>query len=462
MQKTAQLGTENIGKLLIKLGIPASIGFVAITIYNLTDTLFVGKFIGPLAIAAVAIAGPVSVLIAAMGYVLGVGGSSIISRALGAKDEAKASHVFGNQIVFSLIFSFVMMGVGWLLEKEALTLFGARGAIYPHAVAYFRIVLVAGIPFLTFNSMARGVINALGKTQTSMKFSMISAVINIILDPIFIIALDWGIEGAAIATTLAFMVETALMLRFFLSGKEAITIQKKYFKLNWPIVKEMLGIGISALANQVVMSAMIIVLNYSLFKYGKENGVAIYGIINRFYMLFFIPIMAVEAGFRPIVGYSYGANNMDRVKKSIKTALNYSMLTCLVLVIGIVSTSHWFIHLFTDEPFIIEHTPYALNMVIALAPLLALEMISVALFQSINKPKLAIIQLVFKYAILVIPMVLILPIYFSWQGIIYAFPIAEFFAALLTIWLLMQEFKVLNQRMASSTLQKEKVVVSED
>ncbi len=265
-----ELGTEDIGKLLIKQAGPATIGILVMSLNMIVDTIFVGQWIGVLAIAAITVVLPIAFLISSIGMGIGIGGSSIISRALGAENSEKAFLTFGNQICLTLILAIVFVLLGNFFSVPILDLFGAKGDILPIASDYFEVVIY-GVPFLAFAMMGNPVIRAEGKPKFAMYAMMIPAVLNIILDVIFIKFFGWGMTGAGLATTISFASCGLYILFFFLSNKSELKILPKNFALDGKIVREIVELGGVSVVRQGAVSVLMIVLNYSLFTYGGEE-----------------------------------------------------------------------------------------------------------------------------------------------------------------------------------------------
>ncbi|MCB0571201.1 MAG: MATE family efflux transporter, partial [Phaeodactylibacter sp.] len=292
MNHSQELGTKPMGQLLAKMAIPASIGILVMSIYFIVDTIFVGRFVGTLGIAAITVVMPISFLISSMGMSIGVGGSSIISRALGAGDKEKARRTFGNMASLVLLIVAIMLIAGAFFEGPVLALFGAKGDIVAPAVEYFNIIL-AGVPALAWSMMSNTVMRAEGRPRMAMLSMMVPAVANIILDPIFIIGFGWGLAGAAWATTISYYLSAAFTLWFFFSGQSELHLTGSIMRLNPPLVREIFSIGMVTMARQGTVSLLTIVLNHTLFQFGNELAVAVYGIINRIMMFANFPVLGI-------------------------------------------------------------------------------------------------------------------------------------------------------------------------
>jgi len=358
MWKSTDLGTKSIGNLLIKLSIPSSIGFLVMSIYQIVDTIFVGQWVGTIAIAAITVVIPNTFLISSIGMSIGVGGASIISRALGAKDKQKALFTFGNQISLTVGLSIIMVILGFIFTDKILILFGGKGEILPQARIYFKIVLI-GVPFLAWAMMTNSVLRAEGKATTSMIVMLIPALLNIILDPIFIYFLDMGLAGAAWATTISYIVCALFTSYIFLSGRSELKIKPIFFRLKKLIVKEIFSLGIITLARQGSISLLALVLNNSLFAFGGEISVAIYGIISRVLMFAGFPVIGIAQGFLPIAGYNYGAKNYPRTREVIKKAMYYGTVAATIMFLIIIIFSGSMVKIFSDDSTLIEQTPGA-------------------------------------------------------------------------------------------------------
>jgi len=435
-QASQELGSESIGKLIIKQSVPASIGFLIMSIYSIVDTIYVGRWIGPLAIGAITVVMPITFLISSVGMAIGVGGASIISRALGGKDRRRALKTFGNMVNTTLHFAVILMVLGFIFDAEILRIFGGKGDILPFAQEYFR-VLLYGVPFLAWAMMSNNVIRAQGKPKVAMLVMVIPAVLNIILDPIFIIALDMGLAGAAWATTISYIISAGYALVFFLKGKSEITFILRYFKLDFPIIKEIFSIGSITLARQGTISLLIVVLNQTLFNFAGELGISVYGIVNRVMMFALFPVIGIVQGFLPIAGYNYGAKNSKRVKKSINTSIKYAISISAITLTLILIFSEYIVAAFTTDDTLIKESSFALIFVFIMSPLIAVQMVGSGYFQAIGKALPALLLTLTKQGFFLIPLVIIMPRIFGVPGIWYSFPIADVLSALVT-WIFLQ------------------------
>lgn len=436
---SAELGTLEIKKLLVKQSVPASIGILFMSINILIDTIFVGQWIGSLAIAAVSVVLPITFLISSLGMAIGIGGSSIISRALGAQNKEKALHTFGNQFMMTLTFALVSVLLGFWFFDEVLLLFGANGEIMKPAQEFFFPVLMS-VPFLALCMMGNTVIRAEGKAKFAMYAMIIPAFGNIIMDIIFIKYLELGMFGAALATAISYFLCFLFILWFFIAKSE-LQFQFRHLKFEIKLVKEITSLGFVTFARQGVVSILAIIVNHTLFVYGGEQGVTVYGIINRMLMFAYFPILGITQGFLPIAGFNYGAKNYDRVKETINKSILVSALLATVIFGIIFFFAEPIVHVFTADKGVLEITPQALILVFAATPIISLQLIGAAYFQAAGKATPALLLTLSKQGFFLIPLVIWLPSYFGILGVWIAFPIADLFATLVTGYFLQREMK---------------------
>lgn len=435
-----ELGNEPIGKLLIRQAVPASIGILVMSLNILVDTIFVGNWIGSIAIAAINVVLPVSFFIAALGMAIGIGGSSIISRALGAGKYEKALKTFGNQISLTLILTILMVVVGLTFVDSIIPAFGGKGDIFEPAKVYYTVVLY-GVPFLALCMMGNNVIRAEGKPKFSMVAMIIPSVGNLVLDYIFINVMDLGMLGAAWATTASYMCCFAYVVWFFMSDNSELKISKTHLGFDWKILKETAALGFVTLARQAVVSITYLLMNNILFDIGGVDSVTMYAIIGRMLMFALFPVLGVTQGFLPIAGYNYGAEQFSRVRKSINTAILYASLLGILVFAGIMIFAEDIVSVFTDNPTVISETPHAMRWVFAAVPIIALQLIGSAYFQAIGKAVPALLLTLSRQGFFFIPLVLILPKYFGEIGVWISFPLADVLSTIVTGFFLNREIR---------------------
>ena len=431
-------GTETIGKLLIKQAVPASIGILVMSLNILVDTVFVGHWIGSQAIAAINVVLPVSFFIAALGMSIGIGGSSIISRALGSKEVPKALKTFGNQITMTLLLTVVLVFFGLYYIDGIIPAFGGKGTIFEPAKIYYRIVLY-GVPFLALSMMGNTVIRAEGKPKFAMYAMMIPSVSNLVLDVLFINVMDLGMMGAAWATTGSYVLCFVFIFWFFISKHSEMKITWPHFKLQKSIVSEISNLGLVTLSRQAIVSVTYLLMNNILFDLGGETSVTAYAIVSRMLMFALFPIYGITQGFVPIAGYNYGAHNYDRVKQTIRIAIIYAMVMASLIFVLLIGFPELITRMFTTDPLVIEKTPTAMRWVFAATPIIAIQLIGSAYFQAVGKAVPALLLTLSRQGFFFIPLIFILPLWYGELGVWMAFPVSDVLSTVLTAYILYRE-----------------------
>lgn len=442
MNKTnsSNLGIEPISKLLFKQALPASIGILVMSLNILIDTIFVGQWIGSIAIAAINVVLPVSFFIAALGMAIGIGGSSIISRSLGSENIQKAKYTFANQITLTILITVSFVFIGLYFIESIIPLFGGKGGIYEPSKIYYTIVLY-GVPFLALSMMGNSVIRAEGKPKFAMYALMIPSVGNIVLDIIFIKYLNMGMAGAAWATTGSYVLCFFFIFWFFTSDKSELKIKTHHLSLKKPIVKEITSLGSITLARQATVSITYLLMNNILYNYGGEVSVTAYAIVGRMMMFSLFPVYGITQGFLPIAGYNFGANNFERVKEVIYLAIKYASFFATLVFLVLMIFPEEITKVFTSDVDVIRETPAAMRWVFLATPIIAIQLIGAAYFQGIGKAKTGLILALLRQGILFVPLILILPLFFGEMGAWISFPISDFLATIITGVVLIREVK---------------------
>ena len=434
------LGKLPISKLLIKQSVPASIGILVMSLNILVDTIFVGNWIGSIAIAAINVVLPVSFFIAALGMAIGIGGSSIISRALGANNKQRALKTFGNQITVTLLLTVSMVIFGLIFVNDLIPAFGGKGDIFEPAKIYYKIVLY-GVPVLALCMMGNTVIRAEGKPKFAMIAMIIPSVGNLLLDYILINVLDMGMYGAGLATTVSYVLCFGYILYFFLSKNSELKIRFSDFGIDLPILKEMSSLGFVTLSRQAVVSITYLLMNNILFDLGGEASVAVYAIIGRMLMFALFPVLGVTQGFLPIAGYNYGAYKFPRVRESINRAILYAGALGLVVFAFIMIFPAEIVSVFTNDKRVLAETPSAMRTVFLAVPIIGIQLIGSAYFQAIGKAVPALLLTLTRQGFFFIPLILILPNYFGELGVWMSFPIADVLSTIVTGLFLNREIR---------------------
>ncbi len=435
------LGVQPIGKLLVKQAVPASIGILVMSLNILIDTIFVGNWIGSIAIAAINVVLPVSFFIAALGMAIGVGGSSIISRALGADKQEKALKTFGNQLALTVGLTTTLVIFGLYFIDGIIPAFGGKGAIFEPAKIYYRIVLY-GIPLLALCMMGNTVIRAEGKPKFAMYAMLIPSVGNLVLDVILIKFFDFGMHGAAWATTGSYLLCFLFILWFFLSKNSELKINPGHFLLKKSIVSEIGSLGFVTMSRQATVSVTYLLMNNILFDFGGETSVTAYAIVGRMLMFALFPVYGITQGFLPIAGYNYGAKQYSRVRLSIITAIKYAAILATIVFVALMVFPEAITRMFTQDIAVVEETPSAMRWVFAATPIIAVQLIGAAYFQAVGKAIPALLLTLSRQGFFFIPLLFILPRFYGELGVWLAFPVSDVLSTIVTAYFLDREVKL--------------------
>lgn len=409
--RTILMENGEVKKTLLNLAIPTIVATLISAIYNLVDTLFVGGLNNTAAMGAVSVAFPLFMIIAALGQMVGAGSASYISRCLGQKNKEQAEKTASSALFVSIILAIVNTVTILMFLEPILSVMGATDSIMVEALNYSR-WLVAGSIFTIINMTLNNVVRAEGNSKFSMNALIIGAVLNIILDPIFMFVLNMGVKGAAVATVLGQAVSTVYLLQYYIKGKSLVKIKREYISRDKKVYEEIFKIGIPIFLMQFLASIAFSIQNSSASVYG-DSAVAAIGIALRIYIIPIFVIIGFIQGFQPFVAYNYGSKNYDRVVKAIKVSIIWLTSFATVFFAIFQLKADIFVKLFTKDP---EVLSLAINNVKALTlfmPFLGVIMVYTALFQSLGKGKQAFVLSVGRQGLFFIPALLILPTYFQ-------------------------------------------------
>lgn len=439
-----ELGTEKIGKLLMQYAIPAIIAQTAASLYHMIDSIFIGHIpnVGALAISGLATTFPFMNLSAAFGAMVGVGGATQLSVRLGQRDYDSAKIILGNLVTLNIIVGVLFAGISLIFLDDILFFFGASEQTLPYARSFMEIILYGNIvTHLYFGINAA--LRAAGHPKQAMYATILTVAMNTILAPIFIYVLGWGIKGAATATILAQSITLLWQLRLLSNPNELLHLQKGIYKLRSNIVKGILSIGMSPFFINAAACIVVIIINKGLRNY-SDNGdmsIAAYGIANRVQFIFVMVVLGLTQGMQPIVGYNYGARRQDRVKETLKLTIFWAtMVTTLGFVVS-VFFPEYVAMAFTTEKALIESARWAMIVMSIFMPVIGFQLVTTNFFQSIGKVKKSIFLSLTRQILLLIPLLLILPLFLGEKGVWYSMPISDIIAAMLTVLLLIQQFR---------------------
>lgn len=447
-KRSEMLGNEKISSLLLKLSLPATIGMIVNALYNLVDTIFIGRGVGKFAIGGLAIAMPIQMVIMAFALMIGIGSASAVSRYLGAKDNEKANYVAGNAFLAIFVLSSIFMVLGLLFVDPLLKLFGATDTLLPYAREYISVIFL-GVIFFSFAMSSNNLIRAEGNAKAAMFSMIIGTGLNIVLDPIFIFIFDLGIRGAALATIISQFASFIFIIRYLYGGQSSLRVKPHHFKPQLEIMREIFTVGSASFARQIAGSVVAIILNNSLKIYGGDIAITIFGIVNRLTMFLFMPLFGVVQGMQPIAGFNYGAKKIDRVMEAVKlSAITATVLASFGFLFAEIFPSQ-IMWIFNKDPELIREGSKVLRIVIAMVPVIGIQIVGATLFQSLGKAIPSLVLSLSRQVLFFIPIVLILPRIggLGLLGIWLTFPIADLLSTFVTTILLKREVTKLKAEM---------------
>ncbi len=438
----------NLNSLLFKFSMPAIVAMVVNALYNVVGIIFVGRGVGPLAIAGLSIVLPIQLIMMALGLMIGVGAASVISRSLGGDKKDIAVSALGNGIILGLILDAVFILLGYIFMDKLLVFFGASANVLPYARDYTKIILI-GLVFITFSISSSDIIRAEGNPRNAMYSMIIGAACNIALDPILIFGLKLGVRGAAIGTVLSQFASTMYIITYFMSKKSIFRLSFSMFKVKLNIMREILCVGVPSFIRQAAGGIIVLVFNKVLAFYGSDLYIAIMGVGLRLLSLIQMPLLGITQGFSTIVSFNYGAKLYDRVKKVLNLAIVWTVIIAGFGFIIMMAFPATVINMFTSDKEFISKGIFPLRAVIIFLPLLGIQMLGGGLFQAIGKAVPALIITISRQILFLIPAVILLPILLGVDGVWLSVPLADFLSLLITgIWIF-KEIGIFNKLILS-------------
>ncbi|GAA0860579.1 MATE family efflux transporter [Clostridium nitritogenes] len=433
MNKQKRLGEEPILKLLLSFSIPAIVGMVVNTLYNIIDRMYIGRIegIGPLALTGVGITMPIMTIILAFGMLVGIGTAARVSLKLGEHNKDSAEEHLGNAFTLIIIISIAITILGLMFLDPILGVFGASENTEIYARQYMQIIFIGTI----VNMLSFGLNHSIrsdGSPKVAMLSMLIGAITNIILDPVFIFGFGMGVRGAAIATVISQILTTVWILQYFTVGKSIIKLKMNNLKLKLPIIISIFSIGMSPFSMQLAASVVQVLANNSLKEYGGDLAIGAMTIISSVSMIFLMPIFGINQGSQPIIGYNYGAKQYDRVKETVKYG---AIAATIIVVIGWIITQsapQVLIAIFNNDPELVGIATNGIKIYLFMMPLVGFQVISSNYFQSIGKAKISMFLSLLRQVILLIPCILILPKIFELNGIWLSGAVCDGLSSLIT------------------------------
>lgn len=454
----AELGTERIRKLLVQYAVPAIIAMTASSLYNMVDSIFIGHGVGPMAISGLALTFPLMNLAAAFGSLVGVGAATLVSMRLGQHDYQTAQQILGNVVVLNLVVGLAFGLVTLVFLTPILYFFGASEATVGYARDYMTIILLGNVVthmYLGLNAVLR----ASGHPRKSMYATILTVVVNAVLDPVFIYGFDWGIRGAAIATVLAQVISLVWQFRILSDKSELLHFRRGIYRLRRKIVSNIFAIGMSPFLMNLAACFIVILINKGLKEYGGDLNIGAYGIVNRLGFFFVMIVMGINQGMQPIAGYNFGARQYDRVLRVLKlTIIGATCITTVGFLLGELAP-RLAVSAFTTDAELIRLSSEGMRIVFFCFPIIGFQMVTTNFFQSIGMAGKAIFLSLTRQLLFLMPGLLLLPRFFdrytewdgSW-GVWCAMPLSDFLASVVAAFMLVYQLKKFRrQREAAGT-----------
>lgn len=443
------LAEKPVGSLLMQYAIPAIVAMAASSVYNIIDGIFIGQGVGAEAIMGLALTGPLMSLTAAFGAMVGAGAATLMSVKLGQKDYGTAQKILGNVVIMNLTLGIVLGLLLLVFINPILRFFGASDVTLPYARNFMSIILVGNVVthmYLGLNALLRST----NRPQKAMCATIGTVVLNCILAPIFIFVLGWGIRGAATATIMAQMIMLMWQLRLFSNKDELIHLNRSIIKLDVKIVKESLLVGLPQFLINLCACLVAAMMTRSLTTYGGDMAVGAFGICNRFILFIVMVVIGLNQGMQPIAGYNFGARRYDRVLGVLNKALIFgSVITLTGFVIGVFFPTPFVSVFAKDSPQLIKLSAHALSCMVMMFPIVGIQIVSTAFFQSIGYAPKSIFLSLTRQLIFLVPAIFILPHLYAdpLEGLWHAAPVADGLASVLAITLLVLQVKKFKKQM---------------
>ena len=436
------LGTEPVGKLLLKYSVPAIIGMMVNALYNVVDRIFIGNIpnVGPMAITGLGVTMPIMTIIIAFGMLVGIGATTNISIKLGQGKRDEAESIIGNSITLAIIIGLLLTIIGLVFSDQILTIFGASEGSLSYAKDYINIILfgcVFNILAMLFNNIIRGD----GNPKLSAIIKAVGCGTNIILDAVLIFGFNMGIKGAAIATITSQAITAIWGLLYYLKGKSNLEFKKSALKLDKKTIGAIFAIGAAPFAMQIATSLVQIISNNSLRVYGGDLSIGAMATVSSIIMIFLMPVFGLVQGMQPIVGFNYGAKNYDRAKKVLKLSIISSTIIFVLGFLLIQIIPNVLVGMFNKDAQLMDITIKGLKKYSLGLPIIALSIVGTNYIQSTGKAKVAMVLSLLRQVILLIPMIIILPKFLEVDGVWFAQPISDIIAAIITSVILFKDIR---------------------
>ena len=446
-QRALELGQKPVGGLLLQYALPAIVAMSASSLYNIIDRAFIGQVVGPDAIAGLGITFPFMNLSGAFGAAVGVGASTCISVKLGQRDYRTAEHLLGNTVTLNLIIGLLFMVVCFIFLDPVLRFFGASDVTLPYAREFMQVILAGNIITHMYFGM-NAVLRAAGKPRHAMYATLFTVAMNILLVIAFVWWFRWGIRGAALATITSQTMALCWQMWILSDRRELLHLQKGIYRLRADLVRNILSIGISPFLMNVTSCVIVIFMNNQFVRYGGDMAVGAYSIANTIAMVFFMFVIGVNQGMQPIAGYNYGARKFDRMWRCLWLAIGSATAILFVGWLLAMLFPVQIARIFTTDPTLIQMSARGIRLNMVVFFVVASQAVITNFFQCIGKVRISIFLSLTRQLILLLPLALVLPLWWGLDGVWYSMPVSDFLSFAMTIPFLlwfMRKFKATPQ-----------------
>lgn len=436
-----RLADPNVKRLLLKLSLPSVTGMFVIALYNLVDTIFVGRGVGTMAIAGLSIVFPLQMIVMSVGMLFGIGGASVISRALGAGKHRRAERAYGNIAVSAVLSGIALSIIGLVFSEGILSLFGASPEIMPYASDYYGIIIFAS-PLFVMAMTGNNVLRSVGMARSAMTTMITGAIANIILDAVFIFGFRMGIQGAALATVIAQFISVVYQFSELRPKKSGLSLNRRTMRPDFTLLREVAAVGFSSFFRSVAASFVFILVNNKLLVHGSEISVAAYGITVRLARFLILPLIGIAQGLQPIVGFNWGAGRPGKAREASSTALLWASGISITGFAAVQLFPAQFVGLFTRDPELLSAGRDSLRILMMGLWALGFHFVGTSIFQALGKAGKAMLLSLSREVLFLIPLLLVLPAIMGLDGVWISVPIADFSAFALTFFMVLREKRI--------------------
>ncbi|MGM0397003.1 MAG: MATE family efflux transporter [Bacillota bacterium] len=447
-QRAKRLGSDPIAGLLLKFSIPAIVGMMVNALYNIVDRIFIGRGVNSIAIGGIYLGMPIMLILMAFSMLVGIGGNTLVSIRLGENNKDEADRIASNSLMLLIVIGVLLGVTGFIFLEPLLRAFGASDSNIGYSMDYMRIILL-GAPFQAIGFGMNNFIRGEGNPRIAMITMLIGAVLNMLMDPLFIFVFNMGVQGAALATILSQSISAMWVLKYFFSGDSILDLKREYLGLKLEYVKKIFGNGFAPFSMQIAASMVTALYNTNLQIYGGDLAISSMGVINSVAMMVLMPVFGINQGSQPIMGYNYGARQYDRVKK---TLLYAALMATTITTSGFLVVQFFpeaIIRLFVgsegSQSGLLPIAVPGIRTLLFMFPIVGFQIVSTSYFQATGRPKQAMLLSLSRQVLVLIPALLVLPPLLGLKGVWMAGPIADFTASLITAFLVFHSVRNLDK-----------------